>query len=50
MKCDDVRVIINAPQPCMQEGDILGHESMGTVEQVGSEVKNIKLGTVLVLV
>lgn len=28
----------------MQEGDILGHESMGIVESVGPEVKNLKVG------
>jgi len=30
--------------PTMQEGDILGHEFMGVVEDVGREVKNFKKG------
>lgn len=30
--------------PTMQEGDILGHEFMGEVVELGSEVKNIKVG------
>jgi threonine dehydrogenase-like Zn-dependent dehydrogenase len=30
--------------PFMEKGDILGHEPMGIVEQVGSDVKNIKPG------
>ncbi|GAB4460142.1 MAG: hypothetical protein OHK0029_23660 [Armatimonadaceae bacterium] len=30
--------------PTMQEGDILGHEFMGEVVEVGSEVKNLKIG------
>jgi len=30
--------------PCMQDGDILGHEFMGVVEDVGSEVTTIKKG------
>lgn len=29
--------------PTMMKGDILGHEFMGTVVQVGSEVKNLKV-------
>ncbi|MCP9487117.1 MAG: alcohol dehydrogenase catalytic domain-containing protein [Gaiellaceae bacterium MAG52_C11] len=32
-----------------EEGDILGHEPMGIVEEVGSEVKNIKAGDRVVL-
>jgi len=31
-------------QPTMKSGDILGHENMGTVVEVGSEVKNLKSG------
>ena len=27
--------------PTMQAGDILGHEFMGVVEEVGSEVKKV---------
>jgi threonine dehydrogenase-like Zn-dependent dehydrogenase len=30
--------------PTMEKGDILGHESMGIVEEVGSSVKNLKKG------
>ena len=30
--------------PTMEAGDILGHEFMGIVEEVGSEVKNLKRG------
>jgi threonine dehydrogenase-like Zn-dependent dehydrogenase len=30
--------------PTMQKGDILGHEFMGEVVELGSEVKNVKIG------
>jgi threonine dehydrogenase-like Zn-dependent dehydrogenase len=30
--------------PTMEKGDVLGHEPMGIVEEVGSEVKNLKKG------
>lgn len=30
--------------PTMESGDILGHEFMGVVEEVGSQVKNLKRG------
>ncbi|MBD2493416.1 zinc-dependent alcohol dehydrogenase [Nostoc sp. FACHB-280] len=30
--------------PTMQKGDILGHEFMGEVVELGSEVKNVKVG------
>ncbi len=30
--------------PTMQAGDILGHEFMGVVEEIGSEVTNLKVG------
>jgi len=30
--------------PTMEKGDILGHENMGRVIEVGSEVKNLKVG------
>jgi threonine dehydrogenase-like Zn-dependent dehydrogenase len=30
--------------PAMKSGDILGHENMGEVVEVGSEVKNLKVG------
>jgi threonine dehydrogenase-like Zn-dependent dehydrogenase len=35
--------------PFMEEGDILGHEPMGIVEEVGSEVKQIKPGDRVVI-
>jgi threonine dehydrogenase-like Zn-dependent dehydrogenase len=31
--------------PFMEEGDILGHEPMGIVEEVGSAVENLKPAT-----
>jgi threonine dehydrogenase-like Zn-dependent dehydrogenase len=30
--------------PTMEEGDILGHEPMGEVVEVGKEIKNLKVG------
>ena len=30
--------------PTMEKGDVLGHENMGRVVEVGSEVKNLKPG------
>ena len=35
--------------PFMSEGDVLGHEPMGIVEEVGSEVKNIEPGERVVI-
>ena len=35
--------------PFMDEGDILGHEPMGIVEEVGSEVTNLKQGDRVVI-
>lgn len=35
--------------PFMDEGDILGHEPMGIVEAVGSDVKQIKPGDRVVI-
>jgi len=35
--------------PFMGQGDILGHEPMGIVQEVGSEVKNIKVGDRVVI-
>jgi threonine dehydrogenase-like Zn-dependent dehydrogenase len=32
--------------PTMEQGDILGHEFMGEVVEVGSEVKRIKVGDI----
>lgn len=31
-------------QPTMEDGDILGHENMGEVVEVGSDVRNLKTG------
>lgn len=31
-------------QPTMEDGDILGHENMGEVMEVGSDVRNLKVG------
>lgn len=36
-------------QPTMQKGDILGHENMGEVIEVGSEVKKLKVGDRIVV-
>ncbi|MDQ3257737.1 MAG: glutathione-dependent formaldehyde dehydrogenase [Acidobacteriota bacterium] len=36
--------LYNGYIPTMQKGDILGHENMGEVVEVGSEVKNLKKG------
>lgn len=36
--------LYNAFIPAMKEGDILGHEFMGEVVEVGSEVKNLAVG------
>jgi threonine dehydrogenase-like Zn-dependent dehydrogenase len=35
--------------PFMNEGDILGHEPMGVVEEVGSEVENVAVGDRVVM-
>jgi threonine dehydrogenase-like Zn-dependent dehydrogenase len=35
--------------PFMEEGDVLGHEPMGVVEEVGSEVKNVAPGDRVVI-
>jgi threonine dehydrogenase-like Zn-dependent dehydrogenase len=35
--------------PTMQKGDILGHETMGEVVAVGSEVRNLKVGDRVVI-
>jgi threonine dehydrogenase-like Zn-dependent dehydrogenase len=35
--------------PFMREGDVLGHEPMGIVEEVGSEVTNVKPGDRVVI-
>ena len=36
--------LLNGYVPTMQKGDILGHEFMGEVVEVGSSVKNLKVG------
>jgi threonine dehydrogenase-like Zn-dependent dehydrogenase len=36
--------LYNALVPTLQKGDILGHEFMGEVVEVGREVKNLKVG------
>ena len=35
--------------PTMEKGDIVGHEFMGEVVEVGSEVKNLKVGDRIVV-
>src|SRR5919202_4580519 len=35
--------------PVMKEGDVIGHEPMGIVEEVGSEVRNIAPGDRVVI-
>jgi D-arabinose 1-dehydrogenase-like Zn-dependent alcohol dehydrogenase len=37
--------IYNGLIPTMKAGDVLGHEFMGEVVEVGSEVKNLRRGT-----
>ena len=36
--------LLDGYQPTMEEGDILGHENMGIVVEVGSAVKKLKKG------
>ncbi len=36
--------LVDGYVPTMEKGDILGHEPMGIVEEVGREVKNLKVG------
>ncbi|MGH9944453.1 MAG: zinc-dependent alcohol dehydrogenase [Pyrinomonadaceae bacterium] len=36
--------LLDGFMPTMKEGDILGHENMGEVVEVGKEVKNLKVG------
>ncbi len=40
----DLHLYGKFPRPVMREGDILGHEPMGIVEEVGSEVEQIRPG------
>jgi threonine dehydrogenase-like Zn-dependent dehydrogenase len=36
--------LLDGYQPTMESGDILGHENMGEVVELGSEVTNLKIG------
>ena len=36
--------LLNGNQPTVESGDILGHENMGEVIELGSEVKNLRIG------
>ena len=36
--------LYNGLMPTMEEGNILGHEPMGEVVEVGSEVNKLKIG------
>jgi threonine dehydrogenase-like Zn-dependent dehydrogenase len=36
--------LYSAGMPGMEDGDILGHEFMGIIEEVGSDVKNLQIG------
>src|SRR3978361_230493 len=36
--------LLDGYQPTMESGDILGHENMGEVIELGSEVTNLKIG------
>src|SRR5213083_3076068 len=36
--------LLDGYQPTMESGDILGHENMGVVVEVGSQVTNLKKG------
>jgi len=40
----DLHLYAKFPRPVMREGDILGHEPIGIVEEVGAEVTNIAPG------
>lgn len=41
--------IFNGVIPGMQSGDVVGHESMGEIVEVGSDVKNLKVGERVVI-
>lgn len=41
--------LYNGYNPTMQKGDILGHEFMGEVVELGSAVKNVKIGARVVV-
>jgi threonine dehydrogenase-like Zn-dependent dehydrogenase len=36
--------LVDGFMPSMEQGDVLGHEPMGIVEEVGSEVRNLRKG------
>jgi threonine dehydrogenase-like Zn-dependent dehydrogenase len=36
--------LLDGYQPAMKSGDILGHENMGTVVELGGEVRNLQIG------
>ena len=36
--------LLDGYQPTMESGDILGHENMGEVVELGSEVTNLQIG------
>lgn len=36
--------LYNGYMPTMEKGDVLGHENMGEVVEIGSDVKNLKIG------
>ncbi len=41
--------LFNGFMPTMEKGDILGHEPMGVVVEVGSEIRNLKVGDRVVI-
>ena len=41
--------LLDGFQPTMEEGDILGHEPMGIVTEVGADVRNLKRGDRVVI-
>ena len=41
--------LVDVLLPYMQEGDVLGHEPMGVVEAVGSQVENLSVGDRVVM-
>ncbi|HVF46707.1 MAG TPA: zinc-dependent alcohol dehydrogenase [Pyrinomonadaceae bacterium] len=41
--------LFNGYMPTMEKGDVLGHENMGEVVEVGADVKNLKVGNRVVV-
>src|SRR4051812_26413257 len=41
--------LLDGFMPTMEAGDILGHEPMGEVVEVGSEIKNLQVGDRIVV-